>query len=107
MKYPLPAMTLNYKEYKRTIQPIVKFGLTKAGIISTLHMAVRYGPRSLGGIGIFFLIVIQGAGQIAFLIKYYWKPTPSSQLLRDKLSTLQIKTGQGGRTLEKNHPKTQ
>ena len=51
--------------------------------------------------------MIQEAGIIAFLIKNYWKPTPSSQFLRDKLSTLQIKAGQGGRTLEKNHPKTQ
>ena len=62
MKYPLPAMTLNYKEYKRIIQPIVKFGLTKAGIISNLHMAVRYGPRSLGGIGTFDPFLIQVAG---------------------------------------------
>ena len=47
MKYPLSDMTLNKKECKHIIQPIVNFGLTKAGISSTLHTVVRYGPRSL------------------------------------------------------------
>ena len=50
------------------MRPIVKFGLTKAVISSTLHKAVRYGPCSLGGIVFFDPVVIQGAGQIAFLI---------------------------------------
>ena len=44
MKYPIPAMTLNEKECKHIMQPIVKFGLAKAGIRSTLHTAVIYGP---------------------------------------------------------------
>ena len=46
-------MTLNKKECKNIMQTIVKFGLAKAGISSTLHTAVRYGPRSLGDIEIF------------------------------------------------------
>ena len=45
--YPLPDMTLNEEEFKHSMQPIVKFGLTKTGIISTLHTAVRYRPWSL------------------------------------------------------------
>ena len=53
------------------MRPVVKVGLTKASIISTLHTAVRYGPWSLGGIGIFDTFVIQGAGQIAFLAEHY------------------------------------
>ena len=57
------------------MQPIVKFRLTKAGIISTLPTAVRYGPRSFGGIVILDPFVIQGAGQISFIIDHYWKST--------------------------------
>ena len=53
------------------MQPIVKFGLTNAGISSTLHIAVRYGPRCLGDIGIFDPFVIQGTDQIAFIIEHY------------------------------------
>ena len=53
MKYPLSDMTLNKKEYKHIMKPIIKFGLTKAGISSILHTSVRYGPRSLGGIILF------------------------------------------------------
>ena len=68
MKYPLSAMTLNKKQFKHTMQPIVKFGLTKAGISSTLHTAVRYELRSPGGSKLFKPFVIQGTCKIAFLI---------------------------------------
>ena len=61
MKYPLPAMNLYEKECKQIMRPIVKFGLTKAGISSTLNTVVIYWPCSLGGIDIFDPIVIQGA----------------------------------------------
>ena len=54
-------MTLNEAECKHILQLIVKFGLTKAGIISNLHTVVRYGPRYLGGIRIFDPSVIQGS----------------------------------------------
>ena len=75
------------------MQPIVKFGLTKAGIISTIHTAVMYGTCSLGGIVLFNPIMIQVAGQIAFIIENCWKPTPSCTLLLDDLSTLQLEAG--------------
>ena len=61
-------MIVNKKECKHIIQPIVKFGLIKAGIISTFNTEVRYVPQSLGGIRLFDPFVIQGAGEIAFLI---------------------------------------
>ena len=41
MKYTLSAMTLNEKECKNIMQPIVKFGLTKEGISINLHTEVR------------------------------------------------------------------
>ena len=47
MKYPLSDIKLNGKECKHIMKPIVKFGLTKSGISSTLHTAVRYGPGLL------------------------------------------------------------
>ena len=58
-------MTLNNKECKQIMQHIVKFGFTKAGISSTLHTAVRYGPRSLRCIGSFDTFVIQGTDRKA------------------------------------------
>ena len=70
-----------------------KFGPTKAGISSTLHTAVRYRPRSLGGIRLFDPFVIQVSGRISFLIEYYWKSDPSSPLLWDDLSTLHLEAG--------------
>ena len=72
------------------MQPIVKFGLTKAGISSILRTAVRYGPSSLGGIGIFDQSVIQGTGILAFLIKHYRKSTPYILILQANLATLQL-----------------
>ena len=53
MKYPLPAMTVNKKECKHTMQTIVKFGLTKTGISSTLHTAVSMGLDLLEELDIF------------------------------------------------------
>ena len=89
------------------MQPIVKFGLAKAGISSTLHTALRYRPRSIGGIRIFDPFVIQVAGRIAFLIEHYWKSNPSSPILWSNLSTLQIEAGRGGRILEIDYTETQ
>ena len=89
------------------MQPILKFGLTKSGISSTLQTAVRYGPWSLGGIGLFYSFVIQGTGTIAFLIEHYWKSTPSSPLLLANLSTLQLESGRGWIILENNYIETQ
>ena len=102
-KYPLSAMTLKKKECTHVMQPIVKFGLTKSGISSTLHTAVKYGTRSLRVIGLFDPFVIQRSGQIAFLVEHYWKSTPYIPLLRAKLSTLQLKAGIGGHILEKDY----
>ena len=53
MKYSLYAITLNENECKNIMQPILKFGLTKAAISSTFHTVVRYGPWSLEGVGTF------------------------------------------------------
>ena len=85
------------------MQPIVKFGLTKNGISSTLHIVVRYGPRYHGGIILFDPFVIQGTGIIDFLIKSYWNSTPNRPLLSHNLSTLQLYTGKGGHTLENEY----
>ena len=63
-------------------------------------MAVRYGPPSLGGIGIFDPI-IQVAGQIYFIRKHCCKLTSYIPLFRANVSTLQLEVGQGGRILEK------
>ena len=72
------------------MQIIIKFGLTKAVISSTLNTAVRYGTHSLVGIGIFDPFVIQGTGIIAFLSEHYWNSNPSRPLLRANLATLQL-----------------
>ena len=44
MKYPLSAMTLNEEEYKKTMLPTIKFGLTKSGISSTSIKRSDMGP---------------------------------------------------------------
>ena len=83
------------------MQPIVKFALTKAGISSTLHTAVRYGPRSLRGIRLFDALLIQVTFRIALLSEHYWKSTPSIPLLWANLSTLQPEAGIGGQYIRK------
>ena len=80
---------------------IVKFGLTKANIRSTLHTAFIYGPQSLGGIGLFYTFVIQRSGRISFLFKQFWKLTPYMPLLHANISTLQLEAGRGGIVFKK------
>ena len=82
------------------MQSIVKFRPNNAVISSTLHTAVRYGSRSLGGIGIFDPFEIQGTGRIAFLIKHYWNSNTYIPLLWSKLPTLKLEAGIVGHILE-------
>ena len=89
------------------MQPNVKFGLTNAVISSTLHTAVRHGPCSLGGIGLFDPFVIQGTGRIGFIIKHHWNSTPSIPLLRYNLSNLQLEAGRRGHILGNYYIETQ
>ena len=89
------------------MQPTVKFGLTKAGIVSTIHTVVRYGPCSLGGIGIFDPIRIQGASQIDFLIEHCHKFNPSILLLRANVSNLHLEMVQVGSILNNENPETE
>ena len=70
MKYPLLVMMLKKKECKHIMQTIVKFGLTKAGISSNLRKNVRYGPPCIVIIILLGPSLIQGAGQIYFLVKH-------------------------------------
>ena len=85
------------------MQTIVNFGLAKAGMRSTLHTAVRYGPQSLRGIRIFDPLVIQGASLIDFLTKHYWKSTTYIPLRWAYLSTLQLEAVRRGSILENNY----
>ena len=96
-------MTINKKVCKHIIQPIVKCRLTKVGISRTLYTVVRYGPRSLGGTGIFDPFVIQVTGRIYFLVEFFWKSTPFSPLLWYNLYNQQLEAGRGGRILENNY----
>ena len=82
------------------MQPIIKFGITKDGIISILQTTVRYGPLFLWGIGIFDPIIIQIADQIDLLIKKLQEPTPSIPLICANISTTQLEAVWGGSILE-------
>ena len=101
IKYPFE------EECKHIMQPIVKFRLTKTVISSTLHTVVRYGSRYIGGIVLFEPSVIQAVGRIDFLIKHYYKLTPSRPLLRAGLYILKLELGRGRYIFKKNYTETQ
>ena len=100
-------MTLNKEECKHIMWPILKFGLNKDGISSTLHTVVRYGSRYIGGIVLFDPSVIQAVGRIDFLIKHYYKLTPYRPLLWAGLSILKLELGRGRYIFKKNYTETQ
>ena len=100
-------MTLNKKECKHIMKPIVNFGTTKADISSTLYTAVRCGPHSLGCIGLFYLFVIKGTDIIVFLIEHYWKLIPYIPLFKANLASIQLEAVRGGRILENDYIENQ
>ena len=85
---------------------MVKFRLTNSGISSTLHTVVRYEHRSLGGIGLFEPLIIQGTDRIVFLTEHYCKSILSIAPPRDNLATLKLVEGRGGRILENDYIET-
>ena len=88
------------------MQPIVKVLLMKASISITFHIAVRYGPRYLQGIGLFHPFIIKGSGQIVFIIEHFCNLTPYIQLLCAKLSTLQHEARRRRHILENYYHET-
>ena len=74
----------------------MKYGLPRPGFSITIHTEVRYGPPSLGGIGIMDLFLQQGAGHISFLIEHSWNKTPSRTLLIPNILSLQVEAGFDG-----------
>ena len=62
LKYILTGMTLTHKQFQVITATIVKYGVAQSGLSSTIHMAVRYGPSSLGGIELMDLFLQYGAG---------------------------------------------
>lgn len=53
LKYSVPACTLTEEECKTIIYPAIKAALPKAGVVATMTTAMRDGPISSLGNGVY------------------------------------------------------
>ena len=82
LEYPLPALTLTYKECNK-IMTIVKKGLFNASRICTaMPNDVVYGPVEEGGLNLHHLYTTQGLFQIEKFVKFLSTDTITGKLLR-------------------------
>ena len=98
LEYPLPALTLSYKQCNKLMKTIKQGLLTKATISRSISSSALYGPVSKGGLALNHLYVTPG------LIKILGSKTVSGKLLTViiDLSILEICIGRNLFHLESN-----
>jgi hypothetical protein len=95
MRYVLPQCVLTPKQlHKIENKPLQAF-VAKRGYSRTMALAVRYGPRQLGGAGFIQLSTIQGEGQVVNFLKMFRTDGAISKLARCALSWGQLQAGIG------------
>jgi hypothetical protein len=73
--------------------PIYKCGLPRTGIPSTIPVAIRHGPSSMGGLGLMDPYLRMGVEQVETFISNRWLKTPTGTLLDITLDDLVLEMG--------------
>jgi hypothetical protein len=93
MSYSLSASTLTREECRVIMSPIYKVRLPRAGISSTIPIAIRSGPIKRGGLGILDAYMYMGVSQVETLISNIWKRMPTGRLLEIALEDIALEIG--------------
>jgi hypothetical protein len=93
MGYSLPATTLSRNECTYIMAPIYKSGLSRAGISHTIPSAIRYGPATMGGLGLMDPYVHMGVRQVESLLTNTWLKTPTGILMEIALDDISMEMG--------------
>lgn len=95
MRYILPQCVLTPKQLKSIESKPLQAFVVKRGYCRTMALAVRYGPRQLGGAGFVQLETMQGEGQVLNFLKMIRTDCAISKLARCALSWGQLQAGIG------------
>jgi hypothetical protein len=95
MRYVLPQCVLSPRQLRSIENKPLQAFVAKHGYGRTMALAVRYGPRQLGGAGFIQLETLQGEGQILNFLKMFRTDGTISRLVRCALSWGQLQAGIG------------
>ncbi len=95
MRYVLPQCVLTPKQLQKIEAKPIQAFVAKRGYSRTMALAVRYGPRHLGGAGFIQLSTLQGEGQVVNFLKMFRTDGVISKLARCALSWGQLQAGIG------------
>ena len=100
LEYPLPALTLTYKECNK-IMSIIKKGLFNSSRISTaMPNDIVYGSVQDGGLNLHHLYISQGLFHIEKLVKFFSTDTITGKLLRVSYEMCILEVGIGRNLFE-------
>jgi len=91
--YSLPATTMTKEECRYIIAPVYKYGLSRAGIPHTIPTAIRYGPYTMGGLGLTDPYVQMGVRKLESFITNTWQKTPTGTLMEIAIDDLMLEIG--------------
>ena len=103
IEYALPALTLTKEECTSVIWPLLKVLLPKIGISRTISRDVLYGPKSIQGIGLKDMYLVQGLSHITSIIEHQWKDSITGFFIKSNLEQLRLEIGENGNIFHKNY----
>ena len=93
LAYSLPATYLNEKECKDVLRPLLYGTLPRLGVVRTMSRKAVHLPKSLGGLGIPELYVMQGIEHIKILLLHGGQSTATGILLQSLAEYHTIEAG--------------
>ena len=91
----LPQCALTPRQLLKVQSKAIQAFVVKRGFCRTMALAIRWGPRRLGGAGFLDLEVVQGEGQILNFIKHWRTQGTIGKLLRCAVAWGQLQAGTG------------
>ena len=92
--YPLPATTMTEEQCEKIMGPMLKAGLSSAGVVRTLPRALVYGPKYYQGLGIPCLYTQQEVDHIERILKFCQaKSNLTGQLIRQSVEATKLEIG--------------
>ena len=105
IEYPLAALTFSEEECKKIMKPIKEATLAKTSINKQYPLALLYGPKDEGGLGMNDLFVTQGITHIQKFHQHHGWGTITDKLIRVSLETCILEVGIGRNLFELDYEK--
>jgi hypothetical protein len=95
IKYPLPALTLNKKQYKYFMSPIMSGSLNSIGVVCTFPHVVAYAPLKYQGITVKDSYMTMGIAHIKMPMEEFPRESQRGKKLQLSLEAMKVEVGLG------------